>query len=152
LRTSTEPRRQSTSLLEVHLDYAKHPRQDFVDSHVTVKKAVYEQSATSVQPPIKPGYYDVHESIFSGIVLELAKTEDLSRHLWKQHTSGRASPDEVLLHHWADQAAEALEFAHSLGVYNSDIDCLNFSLDDQLNLEVANQTPASIDGSLQSLS
>jgi hypothetical protein len=53
-----------------------------------------------------------------------------------------------VLYRWAGQAAEALEFAHSLGVYNSDIHCVNFFLDQDLNLKVGDWAGASIDGSL----
>lgn len=46
------------------------------------------------------------------------------------------------------RAVEALEFAHSLGVYNSDIHCVNFFLDQELNLKVGDWAGASIDGSV----
>jgi hypothetical protein len=39
-----------------------------------------------------------------------------------------------------------LEFAHALGVYNSDIHCVNFFLDQDLNLKVGDWAGASIDG------
>lgn len=47
---------------------------------------------------------------------------------------------------WARQAAEALEFAHSLYIYNFDIHCLNFFLDRNLDLKVGAWAGASIDG------
>lgn len=48
---------------------------------------------------------------------------------------------------WARQAAEALQFAHSCGVLHSDIHCVNFVFDSNLDLKVAEWAGASIDGS-----
>ncbi len=48
---------------------------------------------------------------------------------------------------WALQAAEGLAFAHSCGVLHSDIHCVNFLLDENLDLKVADFAGASIDGS-----
>ena len=51
-----------------------------------------------------------------------------------------------MFYRWASQAAEALEFAHTVGVYNSDIHLLNFFLDGNLDLKVGDWAGASIDG------
>ena len=47
---------------------------------------------------------------------------------------------------WARQAAEALAFVHSCGVLYSDIHCVNFLLNKNLDLKVADFAGASIDG------
>lgn len=78
--------------------------------------------------------------------MEYAAKGSLHEYVWKQKQFGRPDPEIDTLYRWAGQAAEALEFAHSLGVYNSDIHCVNFFLDQSLNLKVGDWAGASIDG------
>ena len=113
----------------------------------SVEKAVYERFAAHDHPASILKYYGTHESIPDGIILELAENKDVLHYLSVQKRLHNATPDDKVLYRWASQAAEALEFAHSVGVYNSDIHCLNFFLDRRLNLKVADWAGASIDGS-----
>ena len=80
--------------------------------------------------------------------MEYAENTDLYNYLCDQQHLSRDNPESVDLIRWAGQAAEALEFAHSLGVYNSDIHCLNLFLDKNLNFKVGDWAGASIDGSI----
>ena len=120
---------------------------DYAQILYAVEKAAYEQFAAYDHPASIPKYYGTHESIAAGIVLEFAENKDVYNYLWRQKQIHDATPDDELLYRWARQAAEALAFAHSVGVYNSDIHCINFLLDQDLNLKVADWAGASIDGS-----
>ena len=121
--------------------------QDCVETHFPVEKAAYERFATRPQPSSILTYYGVHPSIPAGIVLELVDNNNLYTRRKERKLFGQACPDKALLYRWADQAAEALEFAHSVGVYNSDVHCLNFFLDRNWNLKVGDWAGASIGGS-----
>jgi serine/threonine protein kinase len=121
--------------------------QDSIDTLYPVERAAYERFAANDHPASILKYYGVHEHIPAGIVLEYAKNSDLHDYLWQQTHVGQARPDNAILCRWARQAVEALEFAHSIGVYNADIHCINFFLDQDLNLKVGDWAGASIDGS-----
>ncbi|KEQ64433.1 kinase-like protein, partial [Aureobasidium melanogenum CBS 110374] len=56
-------------------------------------------------------------------------------------------PSEALLYKWTLQTAEALCFAHRLGILHSDIHPLNFLLSGNLDLKVGDWGGASVDGS-----
>jgi serine/threonine protein kinase len=45
--------------------------------------------------------------------------------------------------HWAQQAAEALQFIHANGVCHGDISCTNFFVDKSLDLKVGDFTSSS---------
>lgn len=122
--------------------------QDSIDDLFPVEKAVYERFAAQNHPPSILKYDGVHESIPAGLILEYAENGDLHDYLWQKEHMGSPRPDSGLLCRWARQAAEALDFAHSLGIYNSDIHCINFFLDKDLNLKVGDWAGASIDGSI----
>jgi serine/threonine protein kinase len=121
--------------------------EDCIGSHFPVEKNAYERFSAHKYPPSILKYYGVHETIPAGIILELAEKGNLFKYLWEQKQFTNSDPDAEELYRWAGQAAAALEFAHSLGVYNSDIHCVNFFLDGDLNLKVGDWAGASIDGS-----
>ena len=112
-----------------------------------VEKAAYERFAAHGHPASIPMYYGTHESIPAGIILKFAENKDVNDYLWQQKHLHNALPDDEVLYRWAGQAAEALEFAHSIGVCNADIHCVNLFLDHDLNLKVGDWAGASIDGS-----
>ena len=121
--------------------------EDCITTLYPVEKAAYERFAAHNPPSSILKYCGVHDSIPSGLVLEFAENTDVYNYLWDQQHLGGGSPDSKHLLRWAGQAAEALEFAHSLGVYNSDIHCLNLFLDKDLDLKVGDWAGAEIDGS-----
>jgi serine/threonine protein kinase len=121
--------------------------EDCIKTHFPVEKEAYERFSTHNRPSSILKYYGVHDSIPAGIILELAEKQDLHNYRWDQKQFGNPDPEPEVLYRWAGQAAEALEFAHSLVVYNSDIHCVNLFLDQDLNLKVGDWAGASIDGS-----
>lgn len=120
---------------------------DCIDTMFPVERAAYQRFAAHEQPRSILQYYGVHETIPAGIILELAPKQDVHAYLWDLKHQHGTSLDSATLYRWAAQAAEALEFAHSVGVFNSDIHCVNLFLDDDLNLKVGDWAGASIDGS-----
>lgn len=112
-----------------------------------VEREAYERFSAHNTPTSILRYYGVHDTLRAGIVLELAEKGSLHNYRWEQKHIHNADPDIELIYRWARQATEALAFAHSLGVYNSDIHCINFFLDKDLNLKVGDWAGASIDGS-----
>ena len=117
-------------------------------THFPVEKEAYERFSAHDHPSSILKYYGIHDSIPAGIILELAEKKNLNKYRWdKKHCQYPSDPAPEILYRWAGQAAEALEFAHSLGVFNSDIHCVNFFLDQDLNLKVGDWAGASIDGS-----
>lgn len=121
--------------------------EDCIKTHFPVEKRAYERFSAHSHPSSILKYYGIHDSIPAGIILELAEKQSLWRYRWDQKQFGNPDPEAEVLYRWAGQAAEALEFAHSLGVYNSDIHCVNCFLDQDLNLKVGDWAGASIDGS-----
>lgn len=121
--------------------------QDSIDTLYPVERAAYERFTAHNHPSSILKYYGIHKCIPAGITLEFAKHGDLHDYLWQRKHTGNASPENAILCRWARQAVEALEFAHSLGVYNADIHCINLFLDRDLNLKVGDWAGASIDGS-----
>jgi hypothetical protein len=115
--------------------------------HFPVEKVVHERSVTRPQPPSIPTSHGIYGSTVAVLLLELAENKYSYRYPRNRIGSGHSHSDKTMLCHWADQAVEALEFAHSLGAYNSDIHCLDFLLHDQPNLQVADWAVASTDGS-----
>lgn len=116
-----------------------------VKTHFPVERAVYERFMAHEYPSSILKYYGIHENIASGMVLEHAENLDLFCYI--RHQKETKTVEKELLYRWAQQASEALEFAHSLDVFNSDIHCLNFFLDRDLNLKIGDWAGASIDGS-----
>jgi serine/threonine protein kinase len=105
-------------------------------THFPVEEEAYKRFSANDHPSSILKYYGIHDSIPAGIILELAEKTNLYKYRWVQNRSGNPDPETEVLYRWAGQAAEGLEFAQSLGVYNSDIHCVNFFLDEDLNLEV----------------
>jgi serine/threonine protein kinase len=121
--------------------------EDCMQTHFPVEKAAYERFSAHNHPSSILKYYGPHDDIPAGLILELAEHKNLHKYRWDQRQFGRPDPGDEVLYRWALQAAEALEFAHSLGVFNSDIHCVNFFLDRNLHLKVGDWAGASIDGS-----
>ncbi|KAK4934351.1 hypothetical protein LTR10_024359 [Elasticomyces elasticus] len=112
-----------------------------------VETKVYERF-TSVSETPPPGIlkcYGPHPTIPNSILLEHAVQDNLWEWLWRAREFGQ-SPDPTVLYRWARQAAEAFAFAHHYGVLHSDIHVINFLLDADSNLKVADWAGASIDG------
>ncbi|KAK4953508.1 hypothetical protein LTR66_013629 [Elasticomyces elasticus] len=120
---------------------------DCVKTHFPVEREAYERFSAHKHPSSILKYYGVHDSIPAGIVLELAEKGSLHEYRRNQKLFGHPDPETEVFYRWARQATEALEFAHSLGVYNSDIHSVNFFLDQDLNMKVGDWAGASIDGS-----
>ena len=110
---------------------------DFERTHFPVEKEAYERfSSAHTHPSSILKYYGVHNSIPAGITLELAEHKNIARYCWEQRVSKNWVPTSGILYRCAGQAAQALEFAHSQGVYNCDIHWANFFLNQDLNLKV----------------
>ncbi|KAI9848564.1 MAG: hypothetical protein M1837_007233 [Sclerophora amabilis] len=80
-----------------------------------------------------------------GILLEYAELGNVRQYL-QTH-----SPCLAVRLRWAQQAAEALVFTHSLGIFHNDINNSNFFLTKQLDLKVGDFGSASLDGRGSSL-
>lgn len=112
----------------------------------SIEKAVYESFNAHDHPDSILEYYGAHDRIQNGLVLEYAEKRDLWAYLWDQERQGHAPPNDTMLYRWAIQAAEALGFAHSLHIFNSDIHPINFFLTSDLHLKVGDWAGASIHG------
>lgn len=121
--------------------------EDCVETHFPVEREAYERFSAHGHPSSILKYYGVHDSISAGIILEHAQKGSLHVNRWEQKQRQKPEPESEVLYRWAMQATEALEFAHSLGIYNSDIHSVNLFLDQDLNLKVGDWAGASIDGS-----
>ncbi|KAK6002023.1 hypothetical protein QM012_002513 [Aureobasidium pullulans] len=120
-----------------------HPH--FATTLFPVEKLVYERfSAAHDAPSTLLTYHGIHDDIPAGLILEYAEQGNLQDWLF----SVAEPPDEALLYRWTSQAAEALSFAHSLGIFHADIHPLNFLLTSDLDLKVGDWGGASVDGSI----
>lgn len=120
-----------------------HPH--FATTLFPVEKLVYERfSAAQNAPSSLLTYHGIHTDIPSGLILEFAQQGNLQDWLF----SVAVPPSEALVYKWALQAAEALSFAHNLGILHSDIHPLNFFLTGDLDLKVGDWGGASVDGSV----
>jgi serine/threonine protein kinase len=115
------------------------------NTNFPVEVQAYERFTACGHPATILKYYGLDKDDPTGIVLELAENGSLHDYLWDSKIFGN-SPSRDTLYRWARQAAEALAFAHSCGVFHSDIHCVNFLLDENLDLKVADFAGASIDG------
>jgi serine/threonine protein kinase len=121
-----------------------HPH--FATTLFPVEKDVYERFSTAQDAPSGLlTYHGIHTSIPSGLILELAENGNLQD--WLDGAAAQP-PSEDLVYKWISQAAEALSFAHNLGILHSDIHPLNFFLTSSLDLKVGDWGGASVDGSL----
>ncbi|KAK3050535.1 hypothetical protein LTR09_008174 [Extremus antarcticus] len=111
------------------------------------RKAAYERFAAHAPPASILKYYGLHENLPAGIVLERATNQNVFTCLWRVRQRHATPPNDATLFRWAGQAADALAFAHSLNIFNCDIHCVNFFLDEGLKLKVGDRAGASIDGS-----
>lgn len=118
-----------------------HPH--FATTLFPTEKEVYERFGAGKDTP--PAglltYYGTHAEIPHGLILEFAEGGNVQD--WLENAG---PPTEALLFKWTLQAAEALAFAHSLGIYHSDIHPLNFFLTGDLDLKVGDWGGASLDG------
>ena len=119
---------------------------DRIDTHFPPEREAYERFSAHDPPSGILRYYGIHDTLPAGIILGLAEKGSLWQYHDTQCRSGKPILVPEFLYRWAFQAAEALEFAHSLGVCNSDIHPINFFLDRDLNLKVGDWAGASIDG------
>jgi serine/threonine protein kinase len=124
----------------------KSVNEDCMKTHFPVEREAYERFSAHGHPSSILKYYGIHDTIPAGIILELAEHGSLYRYRWEQREFGKPDPEPEIMYRWAWQAAEALEFAHSLGVYNSDIHCVNFFINANLDLKVGDWAGASVDG------
>lgn len=109
-----------------------------------VEVEAYERFTAWDHPATILKYYGREEHDPAGIVLELAERGNLYKYLWDNFND---PPSRETLYRWARQAAEALAFAHSCGVLHSDIHYVNFLLDENLDLKVADFAGVSTDSS-----
>jgi serine/threonine protein kinase len=116
-----------------------HPH--YADILLPTEQEAYERFSSHDPPPSLLSYHGVHDEIPAGIILEYAELGNLHDWLLEGNV-----PSKELLFKWTYQAAEALEFAHGLGVLHADIHCLNFFLTKKLDLKVGDWGGASIDG------
>ena len=112
-------------------------------THFLAEKEAYERFTARGHPATILEYFGVDNHVPYGIVLGLAPRGTLYDYVRVHH---RSPPLGKVLYRWARQAAEALAFSHSCGVLHSDIHCVNFLLDENLDLKVADFAGASIDG------
>lgn len=120
-----------------------HPH--FATTLFPVEKLVYERfSAAQDAPAGLLTYHGIHTDIPSGLILEFAEQGNLQDWMF----SVAEPPSEALLYKWTLQAAEALSFAHNIGILHSDIHPLNFFLTRDLDLKLGDWGGASVDGSL----
>lgn len=141
----------------------------YADTLFPVEKKVYERFTADATintnthkdeiSLARPGgllrYYGVHSQIQNSIILEYAEggnlhdflfSPDFPNHMPMQNR--KPLPSKQLLYKWATQASLALEYAHSLGIYHSDIHTLNFFLSAPpfLDLKVGDWAGAVFDG------
>ncbi|MCJ1477633.1 hypothetical protein MMC13_006306 [Lambiella insularis] len=117
---------------------------DCADTHFPVEVKAYERFTARGHPATILKYYGADDYHPAGIVLELAENGNLYNYLWHNHSDSPPQPNT--LYRWAHQATEALDYAHSCSIWHSDIHCVNFLLDENLDLKVADFAEASIDG------
>ena len=114
-------------------------------THFPVEVEAYERFTARGHPASILKYYGLDKDDPAGIILELAENGNVWKYVWDCRLFGHP-PSQDTLYRWARQAAEALAFAHSCNVLHSDIHCLNFLLDENLDLKVADFAGASING------
>lgn len=118
-----------------------HPH--FATTLFPVEKEVYERfSAASDAPASLLTYHGTHTDIPSGLILEFAENGNLQD--WLLNTA--EPPSNALLYRWTLQAAEALSFAHNLGILHSDIHPANSFLTADMELKVGDWGGAAVDG------
>ena len=123
---------------------------DCITTHFPVEKAAYERFSAHNhnRPSSILNYHGVHLDLPAGIILDLASNGTLYKYRWDQQQLNNPTPSPEVLFRWARQIVQALEFAHFLGVYHSDIHPVNFFLDRDMSLKVGDWAGASIDGSI----
>lgn len=118
----------------------------YANTHFPRERKVYERFQAREHPSAILNYYGMDQDEPAGIILELAEHGSMHNFLWDMYAVYRRPPGPSTLYRWARQAAEALAFAHSCGVMHADVHCVNFLLDKDLNLKVADFAAATIDG------
>jgi hypothetical protein len=116
------------------------------ERHFPVEKSCYEIFTSRSPPPTILKYYGVDPIEPAGLILELAENGNLYKYLWDLRHVHKTPPSHALLYRWARQAASALVFVHSCGIWHCDIHIVNFLLDKNLDLKVADFAAASIGG------
>jgi serine/threonine protein kinase len=118
----------------------------YADTNFPAEIKAYERFTARGHPSSILKYYGVDENHPASIVLELAANGNFLKYRLDYIQFGHPEPPPETLYRWASQAAEGIAFAHSCNVLHSDIHCVNFFLDENLNLKVADFAGASIDG------
>ncbi|MCJ1224123.1 hypothetical protein MMC12_000767 [Toensbergia leucococca] len=118
----------------------------YKETHFPLEKEVYERLAAHGEPPTILKYYGVDEDDPAGIILELAEKGNLYKYRWDSTRVLNEPPSRDDFYRWARQAGEALAFMHSCSILHCDIHCVNFQLDENLDLKVADFAGASIEG------
>ena len=116
-----------------------HPH--YADILLPIETEVYERFSSHDPPQSLLPYHGIHDKIPAGIILEFAELGNVQDWVLEAQV-----PTTEMLYKWTYQVAEALEFAHGLGVLHADIHCLNFFLTKDMNLKVGDWGGASIDG------
>ncbi len=118
----------------------------YKDTHFPVEKEAYERFTARGHPPTILKYYGVDKENPAGVILELAEKGNLHKYRWDSTRVFNNPPTRNDFYRWARQAVEALAFVHSCNILHCDIHCLNFLLDENLDLKVADFAAASIEG------
>jgi len=118
----------------------------YKETHFTVEKEAYERFTARGHPPTILKYYGVDKEDPAGIILELAEKGNLHKYRWDSTRVFNKPPTRDHFYRWARQAVEALAYVHSCNILHCDIHCVNFLLDKNLNLKVADFAAASIEG------
>jgi serine/threonine protein kinase len=118
----------------------------YAQTNFPAEVAAYERFMARDHPSSILKYYGVDKNHPDSIVLELAANGNFLKYRLDHIQFGDPAPAPETFCRWASQAAEGLAFAHSCNVLHSDIHCVNFFLDENLNLKVADFAGASIDG------
>lgn len=119
---------------------------EYKESHFNVEKEAYERFTARGHPPTILKYYGIDKEDPAGIVLELAERGNLYKYRWDSTRVLNMPPTHDDFYRWTRQAVEALVVVHSCNILHCDIHCVNFLLDEDLNLKVADFAASSIEG------
>lgn len=124
-------------------------RVDAVAKCYTSRDAASRERELLVYQRLASGYSDPHPCIipFYGVLdasLLLQFQPNGSIRQYRAANPGRISLSTLL--RWAEQAARAVDYLHSKGIFHGDISCNNILLDAELNAKIGNFAGSSVDG------
>ncbi|CZR63559.1 uncharacterized protein PAC_13456 [Phialocephala subalpina] len=93
------------------------------EKHFLAEKAAYELLSANSPPPNIPTYYGTSSDFPLGMVLSRADRGDAYEYLYRARRMG-PMPTKKDFYRWAKQAAQALDYAHSLHIMHADIHLL----------------------------